>query len=190
MPAGQPRHRGPTTDHFNGRRFRNRPPVFRPGLIDLLRWQFSREGGPWKPVPASEPGPPPPGRVQGPDLRVTFVNHSTLLLQTSGLNIITDPIWSELPRGRVFSSIGQPNWLAGYLLITATITASLAAAAPSRSTRIMATVSTLLQGIVLTATLSRSGYMGVLAALAVTALLTLRLGSRRPPPLDPDRRSA
>jgi L-ascorbate metabolism protein UlaG (beta-lactamase superfamily) len=28
-------------------------------------------------------------------LRVTFVNHSTVLLQVDGVNILTDPIWSE-----------------------------------------------------------------------------------------------
>ncbi|HEY0722403.1 MAG TPA: MBL fold metallo-hydrolase, partial [Pyrinomonadaceae bacterium] len=27
--------------------------------------------------------------------RVTFVNHATVLIQTGGLNILTDPIWSE-----------------------------------------------------------------------------------------------
>jgi L-ascorbate metabolism protein UlaG (beta-lactamase superfamily) len=34
-------------------------------------------------------------RVEGGMLRVTFVNHTTVLLQTQGLNILTDPIWSE-----------------------------------------------------------------------------------------------
>jgi L-ascorbate metabolism protein UlaG (beta-lactamase superfamily) len=33
--------------------------------------------------------------VDGSDLRVTFVNHATVLIQTAGLNILTDPIWSE-----------------------------------------------------------------------------------------------
>lgn len=43
----------------------------------------------------TEPGPPPPERVRGTGLRVTFVNHSTFLLQTAGLNLLTDPVWSE-----------------------------------------------------------------------------------------------
>ncbi|NUQ20690.1 MAG: hypothetical protein HOQ09_06985 [Gemmatimonadaceae bacterium] len=37
----------------------------------------------------------PPARVEGDSLRVTFVNHSTVLIQTDGLNILTDPIWSK-----------------------------------------------------------------------------------------------
>jgi L-ascorbate metabolism protein UlaG (beta-lactamase superfamily) len=28
-------------------------------------------------------------------LRVTFINHATVLIQMDGLNILTDPIWSE-----------------------------------------------------------------------------------------------
>jgi L-ascorbate metabolism protein UlaG (beta-lactamase superfamily) len=33
--------------------------------------------------------------VEGNELRVTLVNHSTLLLQQSGSHILTDPVWSE-----------------------------------------------------------------------------------------------
>lgn len=33
-------------------------------------------------------------RVEGGDLVVQWVGHSTLLVQTSGLNLLTDPIWS------------------------------------------------------------------------------------------------
>jgi L-ascorbate metabolism protein UlaG (beta-lactamase superfamily) len=42
--------------------------------------------------------------VNGNELRVTFINHSTLLLQQGGANILTDPIWSE--RASPFSFIG------------------------------------------------------------------------------------
>ena len=37
----------------------------------------------------------PPPSVDSPSLLVTMVNHSTLLLQQRGSNILTDPIWSE-----------------------------------------------------------------------------------------------
>jgi L-ascorbate metabolism protein UlaG (beta-lactamase superfamily) len=33
--------------------------------------------------------------VAGADLRITFVNHSTVLLQTDGVNLLTDPVWSR-----------------------------------------------------------------------------------------------
>src|SRR6476469_4916382 len=37
----------------------------------------------------------PPARVAGAELRVTFVNHSTVLIQMDSLNILTDPVWSK-----------------------------------------------------------------------------------------------
>jgi L-ascorbate metabolism protein UlaG (beta-lactamase superfamily) len=37
----------------------------------------------------------PPERVKGAQIRASFVNHATVLLQTAGLNILTDPVWSE-----------------------------------------------------------------------------------------------
>ena len=36
-----------------------------------------------------------PRRVEGEAMRVTWIGHATLLVQTAGLNILTDPIWSE-----------------------------------------------------------------------------------------------
>lgn len=39
--------------------------------------------------------PFPVQRVHGNDVRTTFVNHSTFLIQTGGYNIITDPVFSE-----------------------------------------------------------------------------------------------
>ena len=34
-------------------------------------------------------------RVYGNKIAVTYINHSTILIQTSGINIVTDPIWSS-----------------------------------------------------------------------------------------------
>ena len=60
----------------------------------MLRWLLTRRPGPWPTWLESATGPPPPQRVdQG--IRVTFVNHATVLVQTGGLNLLTDPIWSE-----------------------------------------------------------------------------------------------
>ena len=90
-----PRYRGPVTGHFNGNKFQNTEPPEPSGFLDFLRWQFNREQGHWNPWTDSEPGTAPPRRVNGTELRVTFINHATVLIQTAGLNILTDPIWSE-----------------------------------------------------------------------------------------------
>src|SRR5207244_12587227 len=45
--------------------------------------------------PEATYGPPPPKRVSGGRLRITFINHSTTLIQMDGVNILTDPVWSE-----------------------------------------------------------------------------------------------
>jgi L-ascorbate metabolism protein UlaG (beta-lactamase superfamily) len=42
--------------------------------------------------------------VEGQEMRVTWIGHATVLVQTKGLNILTDPIWSE--RASPFSFIG------------------------------------------------------------------------------------
>jgi L-ascorbate metabolism protein UlaG (beta-lactamase superfamily) len=92
-PFGAPRYRGPRSDHFDGKQFQNVPPSHLHGLSDLLRWQRERKPGAWPEWIGAAPGPAPPRRSA--DLRVTFVNHSTVLLQIDGVNVLTDPIWSE-----------------------------------------------------------------------------------------------
>jgi L-ascorbate metabolism protein UlaG (beta-lactamase superfamily) len=88
-----PRYRGPVSDHFDGNHFRNPRPSPHGGLGAFLRWQRTRQRAPW--VDRDEaPGPQPPARVAQGSMRVTFVNHATVLLQQDGLNILTDPIWS------------------------------------------------------------------------------------------------
>lgn len=86
---------GPVTDHFDGSRFYNPDGMTPRGLGDLLRWQFLETKAKW-PQNAACPDAPakPPKRVGGAGLRVTMVGHATLLIQTAGLNILTDPVWS------------------------------------------------------------------------------------------------
>ena len=89
-----PRHRGPASDHFDGRRFFNPVPGAKPrGLTGLARWAATRQRGVWRRYREEPAGEAPPRRVA--DLRVTFVNHATVLIQAAGRNILTDPVWSE-----------------------------------------------------------------------------------------------
>ncbi len=74
------------------------------GLADVLRWVAHRQKGEWLAWIDAQPGQPPRERVPGDALVVTLVNHTTFLLQTRGLNFLTDPVWSE--RVSPFSFIG------------------------------------------------------------------------------------
>src|SRR5690242_8711656 len=92
------RYRGPVSDHFDGKRFHNIGNVPHGGFLAFLRWRLARllgGAGAWPRWIDVAPGPPPHEMVEGSGLRVTFVNHSTFLLQTAGRNVLTDPIWSE-----------------------------------------------------------------------------------------------
>ncbi|MEO8432527.1 MAG: MBL fold metallo-hydrolase [Acidobacteriota bacterium] len=89
-----PGHQGPVSDHFDGRRFRNTSPEAGPhGFLGVLKWGATRRRGEWPSRLDARPGPAPPRRVA--DLRVTFVNHATVLIQMAGRNILTDPVWSD-----------------------------------------------------------------------------------------------
>lgn len=88
-----PRYRGPKSDHFDGKRFLNLRPTRHAGFTDLVKWLAHREPGPWSEWREITPAAPPPERVS--DLRVTWVNHSTMLIQIANVNVLTDPIWSE-----------------------------------------------------------------------------------------------
>ena len=89
-----PKHQGPVTDHFDGQRFINPGNIKAKGLGDALKWMMGRKRGEWKEKKDVAYGEKPVARVdQG--IRITFINHSTFLIQVDGLNIITDPVWSN-----------------------------------------------------------------------------------------------
>jgi len=92
-----PRYRGPmpTGAKFDGERFHNQAFTGSRGFFDVIRWQLTSDPGPWRDWTDHPPGPPPPTRVGPGELRVTFINHATVLVQIDGLNLLTDPVWSD-----------------------------------------------------------------------------------------------
>jgi L-ascorbate metabolism protein UlaG (beta-lactamase superfamily) len=64
-------------------------------FADLMKWQLSGSRQKWPSQVANKIYSPPPQRVQGKDLAVTWVGHATVLIQTAGLNILTDPFFSK-----------------------------------------------------------------------------------------------
>jgi L-ascorbate metabolism protein UlaG (beta-lactamase superfamily) len=96
MRAAQARYyEGAISDHFNGVRFVDPHGMAPKSLPDLVRWWTTAQRNSW---PAWVPSPhadTPPARVHGRALRVSFVGHASVLLQTAGLNILIDPVWSD-----------------------------------------------------------------------------------------------
>ncbi len=90
-----PPYRGPVSDHFDGERFVNPEATDLSGFGGFLRWQLTADPGPWVRWTDAPPGPPPPRAVGAGEMRVTFVNHATVLIQMDGLNVLADPVWSE-----------------------------------------------------------------------------------------------
>ena len=93
---------GPPSDHYDGTRF------FNPGqentdrgLRAMLRWKLAGAAAKWpKSVPVMSAKPE--ARVDG--LCITMVGHASLLIQVAGVNILTDPVWSE--RASPFRRVG------------------------------------------------------------------------------------
>ncbi|MCE7935916.1 MAG: MBL fold metallo-hydrolase [Chlorobi bacterium CHB2] len=94
LKISSPGYAGPASDHFDGKRFYN-PKEGARGFLDVLKWMSERKPGPWSEFRQIQPAAPPPQRVGKGELRLTFVNHTTVLIQMDGVNILTDPVWSE-----------------------------------------------------------------------------------------------
>lgn len=85
----------PFPKHFDGKHFYNPNGSQVRGLADVLRWKLNSRGEPSPRFVSDVRQSVPPRRVENSELLATLVNHSTVLLQQSASNILTDPIWSE-----------------------------------------------------------------------------------------------
>jgi len=86
--------KGSYPKHFDGERFFNPGAPQARGFSDVVKWQLSGSHRQRSPEFIDDVNPSvPPQQVE--DLRITLVNHSTVLVQQSGSNILTDPIWSQ-----------------------------------------------------------------------------------------------
>jgi L-ascorbate metabolism protein UlaG (beta-lactamase superfamily) len=91
-----PGYAGVKSANFDGKYFYNENKAHN-GVLVILKWLLFRKPGPWS---ASAPAahttyPKPKERIGGQNFSITFVNHATVLIQIAGVNILTDPIWSD-----------------------------------------------------------------------------------------------
>jgi L-ascorbate metabolism protein UlaG (beta-lactamase superfamily) len=101
-------YNGPISDHFDGERFFDAAAAKPRRRRELLFWFLDRRlRGSRAKWPAWAPSPfadRPPARVDGAACRISYVGHASWLIQTAGLNILLDPVWSE--RASPFRSVG------------------------------------------------------------------------------------
>lgn len=82
------------SNHFDGRRYYN-PTTPERSFWEIVRWMWKRrriKSWPWISV---EQQKVQQERTQKGECVITFINHSSVLIQLDGWNILTDPIWSN-----------------------------------------------------------------------------------------------
>lgn len=94
------------SDHFAGNVFFN-PHVMQPSSLFresqtnrsifwyAWRWLLNNDRPDWPEIKSISPGAPLPRPFVKGMITITTVGHSTFLIQMDGLNILTDPIWSD-----------------------------------------------------------------------------------------------
>ncbi len=93
---------GPASAHFDGARFFNpdgedtaAPPGGTSRSNFLFRYITGSDARPAWPDKVRVTPVKPEARVEGERMVATWVGHATWLIQTNGLNILTDPIWAD-----------------------------------------------------------------------------------------------
>jgi L-ascorbate metabolism protein UlaG (beta-lactamase superfamily) len=103
----------PVSDHCDGERFFNPLENARP-LADVIKWARTRQRTPWPARVALTPHDPPPARVDPGRVAVTFIGHSTFLLRTASIVVLTDPVFTTHagPFGRLGPARVRPPAIA------------------------------------------------------------------------------
>jgi L-ascorbate metabolism protein UlaG (beta-lactamase superfamily) len=86
---------GPVSDHFDGTEFFNPSGTSPKGVRDLLRWQFKTTKAKWPKAFPGQGTDTPPARVDGDQVRVTFIGHASYLIQARGKAILIDPVYAD-----------------------------------------------------------------------------------------------
>lgn len=88
-----PAYQGAPSDHFDGKQFRNPSGARAGNFKDMIKWFRERNQPKWTFRENDSPEVLLPPRNE--NLNACFINHASFLLQWGGLNILTDPVFSE-----------------------------------------------------------------------------------------------
>lgn len=88
-------YQGPKSNHFDGKHFFNPGRPHEKPYWRMLYHMISHTLPYWPESVKIREFDVPPQVVEGNQIRFSFVGHMTVLIQTQGINILTDPIWSK-----------------------------------------------------------------------------------------------
>ena len=83
------------SDHWNGQKFFNPNQRDEPGIRETIKLLTGLRYKKWPDSVENNPVLNLNSPLSAHQVAITFVNHATLLIQLQGLNILTDPIWSN-----------------------------------------------------------------------------------------------
>lgn len=110
-PTGARRIRMENSAQWAGSQFENPQPLWNDLWGALIGgWNTSPHGRPAQALPTLSPGPIPFETLPKSGLRVTWLGHSSILIELDGHYLLSDPVWSE--RVSPFTWVGPQRWYA------------------------------------------------------------------------------
>jgi L-ascorbate metabolism protein UlaG (beta-lactamase superfamily) len=107
----------PVSDHCDGARFFNPHARTNRSVRDLIRWWRTRQAATWpRSVPLTRTAAPPP-RAPAGRVALTFIGHSTFLVQIGDAAVLTDPVFTT--HAGPFGRFGPPRVRPPALLLDA-----------------------------------------------------------------------
>ncbi|KYG67480.1 hydrolase [Bdellovibrio bacteriovorus] len=83
------------SDHFDGEKFHNPGMSGNKSMLQVLKWKMTSTVTPWPATLENTSKPEVANQLKEGEISTTFINHATHLIQLKGVNIITDPVFSE-----------------------------------------------------------------------------------------------
>lgn len=85
----------PLSNHYDGKKFFNINPVEKRNFLDIFKWRWEGGRQEWPTQVANTAKPNFPSKSDPNRIHITYINHASSLIQIDGVNIITDPMFSE-----------------------------------------------------------------------------------------------
>lgn len=87
----------PLSDHYDGKVFKNLDPAVRGSKTfwDVLKWRWTSRPKSWPQWVDNAHTPRIATEVEENEVVITHINHATSLIQFKGVNILTDPVFSN-----------------------------------------------------------------------------------------------